>query len=39
VLGCGDDVIRMSPPLVLRRDQADTALQIFEEAVAEVEAS
>jgi hypothetical protein len=24
---------------VLRRDQADTALQIFEEAVAEVEAS
>ena len=36
VLGCGDDVIRMSPPLVLRRDQAETALQIFEEAVAEV---
>ncbi|HET7236733.1 MAG TPA: aminotransferase class III-fold pyridoxal phosphate-dependent enzyme [Actinomycetota bacterium] len=38
VLGCGDDVIRMSPPLVFRRDQADTALQIFEEAVAEVAA-
>jgi 4-aminobutyrate aminotransferase len=36
VLGCGDDVIRISPPLVFRRDQTDTALQIFEEAVAEV---
>jgi 4-aminobutyrate aminotransferase len=36
VLGCGDDVIRMSPPLVLRQDQAETALQVFEEAVAEV---
>jgi 4-aminobutyrate aminotransferase len=36
VLGCGDDVIRMSPPLLFRRDQADTALRIFEEAVAEV---
>lgn len=36
VLGCGDDVIRMSPPLVLRQDQAETALEIFEEAVAEV---
>jgi 4-aminobutyrate aminotransferase len=38
VLGCGDSVVRMSPPLVFRRDQAQTALQIFEEAVAEVEA-
>ncbi|MFB3739740.1 MAG: aminotransferase class III-fold pyridoxal phosphate-dependent enzyme [Candidatus Velamenicoccus archaeovorus] len=36
VLGCGDDVIRMSPPLVFRQDQAETALQVFEEAVAEV---
>lgn len=36
VLGCGDDVIRMCPPLVFRRDQAETALEIFEEAVAEV---
>ena len=38
VLGCGDSVIRMSPPLLLRRDQAETALQIFEESVAEVAA-
>ena len=36
VLGCGDDVIRMSPPLVIRRDQVDAALEVFEEAVAEV---
>jgi len=35
VLGCGDDVIRMSPPLVIRRDQVDAALEVFEEAVAE----
>jgi 4-aminobutyrate aminotransferase len=39
VLGCGDDVIRMSPPLVLRPDQAETALAVFEEAVAEVAGS
>jgi 4-aminobutyrate aminotransferase len=38
VLGCGDDAIRISPPLVFRRDQAEAALEIFEEAVAEVEA-
>jgi 4-aminobutyrate aminotransferase len=36
VLGSGDSVIRVSPPLVFRRDQAETALEIFEEAVAEV---
>ena len=37
VLGCGDDAIRISPPLVLRDDQARAALEIFEEAVAEAE--
>jgi 4-aminobutyrate aminotransferase len=36
LLGCGDSVIRVSPPLVFRRDQAEIALEIFEEAVAEV---
>jgi 4-aminobutyrate aminotransferase len=36
MLGCGDDAIRMSPPLVFREDQADTAVSIFEEAGAEV---
>ena len=36
VLGAGDSAVRMSPPLVLREDQARTALAIFEDAVAEV---
>ena len=38
-LGCGDDAIRISPPLVFREDQARCALAVFEEAVAEVEAA
>ena len=36
VLGCGDSVIRMSPPLVFERERADIALRLFEEVVAEV---
>ena len=36
-LGCGDDAIRISPPLVFREDQVRGALEVFEEAVAEVE--
>ncbi len=36
VLGCGENAIRMSPPLVFREDQAKTALELFEEAVAEI---
>jgi 4-aminobutyrate aminotransferase len=36
VLGCGEDVIRMAPPLVFREDQVKTALDVLEEAVAEV---
>jgi 4-aminobutyrate aminotransferase len=39
VLGCGDDVIRISPPLVITADQVDTALEVFEDAVAEVTGS
>jgi 4-aminobutyrate aminotransferase len=39
MLTCGDDAIRISPPLVLRPDQAEAALEIFEEAVTEVEAA
>jgi 4-aminobutyrate aminotransferase len=35
VLGAGDDVVRMCPPLVFSRDQAETALEVFDEAVAE----
>jgi 4-aminobutyrate aminotransferase len=37
-LTCGDEAIRISPPLVMREDQAREALRIFESAVAEVEA-
>ena len=37
MLSCGDDAIRISPPLVFREDQAREALRIFEEVVAEVE--
>ena len=36
VLGCGDSVIRFSPPLVFERERAGTALRIFDEVVAEV---
>jgi 4-aminobutyrate aminotransferase len=36
VLRAGDAAIRMAPPLVLRPDQADVGLALFEEAVAEV---
>jgi 4-aminobutyrate aminotransferase len=39
VLGCGDNAIRMSPPLVFREDQAHVALRVFEEAVADVESA
>ena len=36
VLGCGDSVIRFSPPLVFRADQVGTALEIFDAALADV---
>ncbi|HVF45724.1 MAG TPA: acetyl ornithine aminotransferase family protein [Pyrinomonadaceae bacterium] len=34
LLGCGHNTIRWSPPLVLTRENADVALEIFDEAVA-----
>lgn len=36
VLEAGENVIRMSPPLVITAEQADTALALFSAAVAEV---
>jgi 4-aminobutyrate aminotransferase len=36
VLRAGDATIRMAPPLILTREQADTGLRIFAEAVADV---
>ena len=38
VLEAGDDVVRMSPPLIVDADEVDTCLRIFGEAVAAVEA-
>jgi 4-aminobutyrate aminotransferase len=35
MLTCGDDAIRISPPLVFREDQAKTSLELLEQAVAE----
>ena len=37
LLGAGKNAIRFSPALVLTREQADTAVKIFAEALAEVE--
>ena len=37
LLGAGKNSIRFSPPLVLTRQQADTAVRIFDEALSEVE--
>jgi 4-aminobutyrate aminotransferase len=36
VLGAGRNAIRLSPPLVLTRTQADTALEILDQAIAAV---
>jgi 4-aminobutyrate aminotransferase len=38
ILGAGKNSIRFSPPLVLTRDQADTAIGLFDRALTEVEA-
>ena len=35
ILGCGDSVIRWSPPLILTNKHVDIALEIFNEAIAE----
>jgi 4-aminobutyrate aminotransferase len=39
LLGAGKNAIRFSPPLVLTKAQADTAVKIFAEALTEVEGS
>ena len=37
LLGCGQSVIRLIPPLIISREDADTALAIMEETIDEVE--
>jgi 4-aminobutyrate aminotransferase len=39
VLEVGENVIRMSPPPVLRTDQAETGFRLFTVAVSEIEAA
>jgi 4-aminobutyrate aminotransferase len=39
VLGAGRNSVRFSPPLVLTRQQAETAIKIFDQVLTEVEAS
>ncbi|MCC6826368.1 MAG: aminotransferase class III-fold pyridoxal phosphate-dependent enzyme [Acidobacteria bacterium] len=34
ILGCGTNTIRFSPPLILTKENADVALEIFDEAIA-----
>ncbi|HMF56197.1 MAG TPA: acetyl ornithine aminotransferase family protein [Pyrinomonadaceae bacterium] len=34
LLGCGFNTIRWSPPLILKREHVDVALEIFDEAIA-----
>ena len=36
-LGSGENSIRMSPPLIIDEEQADCAIAIMEEAIAEAE--
>jgi 4-aminobutyrate aminotransferase len=37
ILGAGKNAVRFSPPLVLTRDQADTAIRIFDESLTAIE--
>jgi len=37
VLGCGETTIRLSPPLIITKEQADIALDILEECIAIVD--
>ena len=39
ILGAGENSIRFSPPLVLTRDESDTAISLFDQALAEVESA
>jgi 4-aminobutyrate aminotransferase len=39
ILGAGRNSLRFCPPLVLTKDQADTALRILDEALTAVDAS
>jgi 4-aminobutyrate aminotransferase-like enzyme len=38
VLGAGRNILRLSPPLVLTRDEAATAVRIIDESLSAVQA-
>jgi 4-aminobutyrate aminotransferase len=38
ILGCGENVIRLIPPLIITRREADLALTILEEVLTEIKA-
>ena len=33
ILGCGNNSIRWSPPLILSKENVDVALEVFDEAI------
>ena len=35
ILGCGNNAIRWSPPLILTKENVDVALELFDQAIAE----
>ena len=37
ILGCGETSIRLAPPLIVSQEEADIAMDILEESIAEVE--
>lgn len=37
ILGCGETSIRLAPPLIIRQEEADLALDILEECISQVE--
>jgi 4-aminobutyrate aminotransferase-like enzyme len=37
ILGAGENTLRLSPPLLIGREQADAALAILEQCIQEVE--
>jgi 4-aminobutyrate aminotransferase len=37
-LGCGPDAVRLSPPLIVTKEQADIAMNVLEECIQDVAA-
>lgn len=37
ILGCGETSIRLAPPLIIKQEEADVALDILEECIAQIE--